>query len=40
MSALPRAHELGLIGCHVCGLVCRDTPMDDAEAEGAARKAQ
>ena len=30
MSALPRAHELGLIGCHVCGLVCRDTPMDDA----------
>ena len=30
MSALPRAHELGLIGCHVCGLVCRDVPMDDA----------
>ncbi len=25
MSALPRAGELGLIGCHVCGLVCRDT---------------
>lgn len=23
MSALPRAAELGLIGCHVCGLVCR-----------------
>lgn len=30
MSALPRAHELGLIGCHVCGLVCRDTPVHDA----------
>jgi paraquat-inducible protein A len=26
MSALPRAQELGLIGCHVCGLVCRDRP--------------
>jgi paraquat-inducible protein A len=26
MSSLPRAHELGLIGCHVCGLVCRDLP--------------
>jgi paraquat-inducible protein A len=25
MSTLPRASELGLIGCHVCGLVCRDT---------------
>ena len=24
MSALPRAAELGLIGCHVCGQVCRD----------------
>jgi paraquat-inducible protein A len=30
MNTLPRAHELGLIGCHVCGLVCRDTPMHDA----------
>ena len=30
MSALPRAHELGLIGCHVCGLVCRDTRTDEA----------
>ena len=30
MSALPRAHELGLIGCHVCGLVCRDTKLPDA----------
>ena len=28
MSALPRAGELGLIGCHVCGLVCRDTKQD------------
>jgi paraquat-inducible protein A len=24
MSRLPRAHELGLVGCHVCGLVCRE----------------
>ena len=32
MSELPRAHELGLIGCHVCGLVCRDLP----DLEGAA----
>jgi len=24
MTRLPRAHELGLIGCHVCGLVCRE----------------
>ena len=23
MSALPRADELGLLGCHVCGQVCR-----------------
>lgn len=30
MSTLPRAHELGLIGCHVCGLVCRDMAMADA----------
>jgi paraquat-inducible protein A len=31
MSAImPRAHELGLIGCHVCGLVCRDTQLPDA----------
>ena len=30
MSALPRAGELGLIGCHVCGLVCRDTGVEDA----------
>lgn len=30
MSALPRAHELGLISCHVCGLVCRDTQIDHA----------
>ena len=29
MSALPRAGELGLIGCHVCGLVCRDTRTHD-----------
>ena len=29
MSALPRAAELGLIGCHVCGLVCRDGHAED-----------
>ncbi len=29
MSALPRAAELGLIGCHVCGLTCRTVPGDD-----------
>jgi paraquat-inducible protein A len=30
MSALPRASELGLIGCHVCGLVCRDIRVPNA----------
>jgi paraquat-inducible protein A len=30
VSALPRAHELGLVGCHVCGLVCRDAPVPHA----------
>jgi paraquat-inducible protein A len=30
MSAAPRAHELGIIGCHVCGLVCREPTFDDA----------
>jgi paraquat-inducible protein A len=30
MSALPRASDLGLIGCHVCGLVCRDIRTPDA----------
>jgi paraquat-inducible protein A len=29
MSRLPRAHELGLIGCHVCGLVCREPSRPD-----------
>ena len=29
-AALPRAGELGLIGCHVCGLVCRDTGAERA----------
>ena len=28
MSALPRATELGLISCHVCGLVCREAAND------------
>ncbi len=30
MSTLPRACDLGLIGCHVCGLVCRDIRAPDA----------
>ena len=30
MSALPRADELGLIGCHVCGQVCHATEAGDA----------
>ncbi|MET0330932.1 MAG: paraquat-inducible membrane protein A, partial [Dyella sp.] len=30
MSKLPRASELGMIGCHVCGLVCRDVGRHDA----------
>ena len=25
MSLPPRAHELGVVGCHVCRLVCEDT---------------
>ncbi len=29
-AALPRAAELGLIGCRVCGLVCRDPQRPDA----------
>jgi paraquat-inducible protein A len=33
MSALPRAADLGLISCHVCGLVCRDVG-DDAGRDG------
>lgn len=31
MSRAPRATELGIIGCHVCGLVCR-APSGDDEA--------
>lgn len=30
MDTLPRAGELGLIGCHVCGLVCQDNHRHDA----------
>lgn len=33
MSVLPRADELGLIGCHVCGQVCR---MADEDGESLA----
>jgi paraquat-inducible protein A len=33
VSALPRADELGLIGCHVCGQVCRMT--DEGRGEDA-----
>jgi len=37
MSAFPRAAELGLISCHVCGLVCADAPdRDDLSADGLA----
>lgn len=38
MSALPRAAELGLVACHVCRHVVRDTPSPDVRAavgEGA-----
>jgi uncharacterized paraquat-inducible protein A len=38
-KALPRAHELGLIGCHVCGLVCREpAPIRRPPARAAARR--
>jgi paraquat-inducible protein A len=30
MTGLPRAADLGLIACHVCTLVCRDTGLADA----------
>ena len=30
MSRAPRAAQLGIIGCHVCGLVCRAPTGDDA----------
>ncbi|HET6807016.1 MAG TPA: paraquat-inducible protein A [Frateuria sp.] len=30
MSRAPRAQELGIIGCHVCGLVCRAPAGEDA----------
>jgi paraquat-inducible protein A len=30
MSRAPRAHELGIIGCHVCGQVSREPAGDDA----------
>ncbi|WP_130620173.1 paraquat-inducible protein A [Dyella amyloliquefaciens] len=30
MNGLPRASDLGLIGCHVCGMVCRDVEADHA----------
>ena len=29
MSELPRASDLGLIGCHVCRMVCRDVKAPD-----------
>ncbi|TBR39988.1 MULTISPECIES: paraquat-inducible protein A [Dyella] len=29
-DVLPRASELGVIGCHVCGLVCKDIGVDGA----------
>ena len=37
VSALPRAADLGLIGCQVCGLVCRNVPGDPAlDGDGVA----
>lgn len=30
MNALPRAADLGLIACQVCGLICRNVPGDGA----------
>ncbi|AHX12404.1 paraquat-inducible protein A [Dyella jiangningensis] len=30
MNTLPRASDLGLVGCHVCGMVCRDVEAPDA----------
>jgi paraquat-inducible protein A len=36
VSALPRAIDLGLIGCRVCGLVCRNVP-GDAQLDGDGR---
>lgn len=32
MNALPRARDAGLIGCHVCGMVCRAAAGDAAVA--------
>ncbi|HEX8776829.1 MAG TPA: paraquat-inducible protein A [Rhodanobacter sp.] len=32
MSALPRAGDLGLIGCHVCGQVCRAPDAGEGDA--------
>lgn len=32
MSAMPRAADLGVIGCHVCGLVCRAPAGDEPAA--------
>ena len=34
MSALPRAADLGLIGCHVCRLVCREAPAEGTSSVG------
>lgn len=37
MSGLPRAADLGLIACQVCGLVCRNVPDDPAlDGDGVA----
>lgn len=33
-ASLPRAAELGLIGCHVCGLVCADVAGGMAPGQG------
>lgn len=31
MSSPPRAYQLGMIGCHGCGLVCEDVRADDRD---------
>ncbi|HEM8101512.1 paraquat-inducible protein A [Enterobacter bugandensis] len=32
MTSPPRAGQLGVLGCHTCGLVCKDTPADAGRA--------
>lgn len=32
MSQPPRAHQLRVVGCHSCGLVCEDVPAENGHA--------